>query len=91
MTFLFKIDDIFDLFRWLHIYLRDVIRWFLENTLFKANPSLSEQFADPIILLCSLTAILLMLELVTKAKKLLAAITVLGWIILIIGIIVKIA
>jgi len=86
MISLLKIEDLFDFIRQVYLNLHELIRWFLENTLFKANPKLSEQFADPIILLCSLTAILLIFELISSSRKILAAIVILGWTILIISI-----
>jgi|YelNatPaOPRAMG01_1025707.scaffolds.fasta_scaffold07961_1 hypothetical protein len=87
MISLLRIEDLFDFLRQVYLYLREVIRWFLENTLFKAKPQLSEQFADPIILLCSLTAILLIFELISNTRKILAATVILGWTILIVSII----
>ncbi|MEM2613836.1 MAG: hypothetical protein QXO15_06355 [Nitrososphaerota archaeon] len=89
MAFIIEID-ILDLFKQLYFYLRDLIRWFLENTLFRANQRLSEQFADPIILLCGLTALLLMIEFISSVKKILLAIVIIGWTMLIVSMILAI-
>jgi len=91
MQFPFKIEDLFDFVRQLYYWIRNVIQWLLESTIIKANPKLATQFADVIVLLSSLTAILLILEFVSGAKKVLAVIVALGWVFLITSIVIAVA
>jgi len=55
----------------------------LENTIARANPALAAKFADAMTLLTTVTAILLIFEFVTAAKKIVRIVVVLGWILLI--------
>lgn len=82
----FKPEDLINFLYLLYRLTRDTIRWLLENTVLKANPSLATQFANAITVLVSLTAILLILEFVSGAKKALAIIVALGWFFLTISI-----
>ncbi|MEM2292070.1 MAG: hypothetical protein QXG39_01505 [Candidatus Aenigmatarchaeota archaeon] len=63
----------------LYRLLRNAIQWLLENTLFITNPQLAAEFANTITLLTTLTAILLIIELIDGAKKVLAMTLALGW------------
>jgi len=84
----FRVDDILNFLYLIYRLVRDAIQWLLENTIIRANPPLSGRFADVITLLTTLTAILLLLELVSGAKKMLAIIVALGWTLLAVSIVI---
>ena len=65
----FKIEDLFDFLRQLYFWIRGTLQWLLETTIFKANPKLATAFAVVIVLLAGLTAILLIIEFISSAKK----------------------
>jgi hypothetical protein len=85
MHFPFEIEDLFNFLYLLYRSVRDAVRFILENTLVRANPTIAAKYADIMTLLISLTAILLILELVASAKKVLAVMLVLGWVLLIVS------
>jgi hypothetical protein len=66
--------------------LRSFIETLLEETLFKARPELATQFAEGVSILVTLTALYLILEFVSSAKKIIRAVLVLGWVLLIVAI-----
>lgn len=78
----FRAEDLINFLYLIYRSIRDIMQWLLENTIVKANPSLAANFADSITLLASLTAILLILEFVSGAKKVLAIIVAFGWLFL---------
>lgn len=75
-----KMEDLINFVYLIYRSIRDAIQWLLENTILRANPSIATKFADAITLLTTLTAILLILEFVNGAKKVLAIVLVLGWV-----------
>jgi len=90
MQLLFKAKDLIYFIYFIYRSFRDAIQWLLENTIIKANPSLATQFSDAITLLTTLTVILLMMELISGAKKILAIIVAIGWALLIVSMAISI-
>ena len=89
MQFPLGLEDLVNLLHLAYRSARDVIQLILENTLVKANPAVASEYADIMTLLATLTALLLILEFVTSAKKVLAIIVTLGWALLIASIVIS--
>jgi len=60
-------------------YIRRAIVFLLEKTLFKGNPKLADFYGDVASFLASLTAVYLLLLLVSSAKKIIGVVLLLGW------------
>ncbi|MDI9643876.1 MAG: hypothetical protein QFX35_01505 [Candidatus Verstraetearchaeota archaeon] len=69
--------------------LKWVIESILSMTLLKANPDLVEGFSNTIALLVSLTAIYIMLVVVSMGKKILGIIILLGWVLLLVSMVIS--
>jgi len=91
MQFPLGLEDLVNLLHLAYRSARDVIQFILENTLVKANPALAAEYADVMTLLATLTALFLILEFVTSAKKVLASIVTLGWVFLIASMIITLS
>ncbi|MFQ5710998.1 MAG: hypothetical protein ACE5GD_04365 [Candidatus Geothermarchaeales archaeon] len=72
----------------IYYFLRQAITSILEATLFQAEPEIATLYGDATTMLVGLTAIYLVLEFFTAAKRIVKMILVLGWILLIISILV---
>lgn len=72
-----------------YYFLRDVLAYLLNITIFQERPDLAATYGDAISLLVSLTAVYLVLELVTAAKKWVKIILIIGWGLLILSIILS--
>lgn len=71
--------------------LEEFIASLLADTLFKTRPELASQFSGPLSLLVSLTALYLLLTLVTAAKRVIGAILIIGWALLMAAIALTVA
>ena len=60
-------------------YIKKAIIFLLGKTIFKENPKLADFYGDVASFLASLTAIYLILLLVSSAKKIIGVILILGW------------
>ena len=60
-------------------YIKKAIIFLLGKTIFKENPKLADFYGDVASFLASLTAIYLILLLVSSAKKIIGIILILGW------------
>lgn len=69
--------------------LRDFIASFLAQTIFKARPDLAQEFGSVFSLLVTLTALYLILTLITAAKKVVGIILAIGWLLAILSIVLK--
>ena len=78
-----KIEDVVNVLYLLYQLARGAIQYILENTIAKANPTIAAKFADATTILITITAIWLIFEFVTAAKKVVKIIVVLGWVLLI--------
>ena len=83
-----KPEDIINFFYLLYQAVRDVIQYIFESTIMKVDPSLAAKYADATTILITITAILIIFEVFTSAKKILRIIVVLGWVLLILSIII---
>ena len=70
----------------IYYFLRDVINFLLEATLFKEFPEYAALYSDVITFLISITAVYLILVLFEAFKKYVKIILILGWGLLIISI-----
>jgi len=70
----------------IYYFLRDFISFILQNTIFKNYPQYAATYGDAITFLISITAVYLILELISSAKKIIKIILVLGWALLFITI-----
>ena len=83
-----KPEDIINFFYLLYQAVRNVIQYIFESTIMKVEPSLAAKYADATTILITITAILIIFEVFTSAKKILRIIVVLGWVLLILSIII---
>ena len=83
-----KPEDIINFFYLLYQAVRNVIQYIFESTIMKVDPSLAAKYADATTILITITAILVIFEVFTSAKKILRIIVVLGWVLLILSIII---
>ena len=81
-----KPEDIINFFYLLYQAVRDVIQYIFESTIMKVDPSLAAKYADATTILITITAILIIFEVFTAAKKILRIIVILGWVLLILSI-----
>jgi len=63
----------------IYYFFRDLIIFILQNTIFKNYPDYAATYGDAITFLTSITAIYLILELITSAKKIIRIILAIGW------------
>jgi len=74
------IDSIANFLFTMYDYLKKGIVFILEQTVFKTNPQLAEYYAEVATLLASLTAIFIILEVLSVPKKVVKILLILGWI-----------
>jgi len=86
----FPIEDLLNFIYLLYDALRKGIQVILEATIIKASPILAEKYADAISLLITITSIWLLLEFSTGVKKIVRAIVILGWVLLMVSILISI-
>ncbi len=72
-------------------FLVDLISKILKETVLKSNPALSEQFGQGITLLVTLTAIYVILEFFSAAKRVVRTILLIGWLLLILALVMTVA
>ena len=73
------IDSIANFLFTMYEYLKKGIMFILEQTVFKANPKLADYYAAAAAFLASLTAIFIMLEVLSVPKNLVKILLILGW------------
>jgi len=83
-----NIDDIINFFYLFYRAIRRLIQYLFEATIVKADPSLAAKYADATTILITITALLLVLEIFSAAKKILRILVVIGWVLLILSILV---
>lgn len=74
------IDSIANFLFTMYEYLKKGIISILEQTVFKANPQLADYYAEVAAFLASLTAIFIILEVLSVPKKVVKILLILGWI-----------
>lgn len=74
------IDSIANFLFTMYEYLKKGIVFILEQTVFKANPQLADYYAEVAAFLASLTAIFIILEVLSVPKKVVKILLILGWI-----------
>ena len=79
-NFLFTIYD----------YLKKGIVFILEQTIFKTNPQLADYYAEVAAFLASLTAIFIILEVLSVPKKIVKILLILGWLLFACSIVMRI-
>lgn len=78
-NFLFTIYD----------YLKKGIVFLLEQTIFKTNPQLADYYAEVAAFLASITAIFIILEVVSVSKKIVKILLILGWLLFVCSIVMR--
>lgn len=73
----------------IYYFLRDLLSYFLEATIFKDHPEYATTYGDAITLLISLTSIYIILEFISSAKKWVKIILILGWGLLVLSILIS--
>ena len=73
-----NIDDIINFFYLFYRAIRRLIQYIFEATIVKADPSLAAKYADATTILITITALLLVLEIFSAAKKILRILVVIG-------------
>jgi hypothetical protein len=71
-------------------WLVNIITTVLQQTIIKDNPDMAREYGSALTLLISLTAIYLLLVLVSAFKKILGVIIAIGWLAIIIAIVLRI-
>ena len=70
-------------------YIKKAVIFLLEKTIFQGNPKLASFYGEVATFLASLTAIYLLLLLITSARKIIGVVLLLGWIFFIVAIVVR--
>ena len=83
-----KPEDIINFFYLIYQAVRDVIQYIFESTIMKVDPSLAAKYADATTILITITAILIIFETFTAARKILRILVILGWVLLILSIVI---
>jgi len=83
-----NIDDIVNFFYLFYSAVRRLIQYIFEATITKADPSLAAKYADATTILITITALLLVLEIFSAAKKILRILVVIGWVLLMLSILI---
>ena len=78
-NFLFTIYD----------YLKKGIVFLLEQTIFKTNPQLADYYAEVAAFLASITAIFVILEVISVSKKAVKLLLILGWLLFVCSIMMR--
>jgi len=73
------IDSIANFLFTMYDYLKKGIVFILAQTVFKTNPQLADYYAEVAALLASLTAIFIILEVLSVPKKVVKLLLILGW------------
>jgi len=73
------IDSVANFLFTIYEYLKKGIMYILEQTVFKANPQLADYYAAAAAFLASLTAIFIMLEVLSVPRNLVKILLILGW------------
>ena len=71
-------------------WLVNIITTILQQTIIKDNPDIAREYGSALTLLISLTAIYLLLVLVSAFRKILGVIIAIGWLAIIIAIVLRI-
>ncbi len=71
-------------------WLVNIITTVLQQTIIKDNPDMAREYGSALTLLISLTAIYLLLVLVSAFRKILGVIIAIGWLAIIIAIVLRI-
>jgi len=71
-------------------WLVNIITTILQQTIIKDNPDIAREYGSVLTLLISLTAIYLLLVLVSAFRKILGVIIAIGWLVIIIAIVLRI-
>ena len=66
--------------------IKDSLQTILNETIFKSRPDLASFYSDGISLLISLTALFLILEFLSGAKKIMGFVLLAGWVLLVLSI-----
>jgi len=67
------------------------ITYILQQTIIKENPDIAREYGSAIALLVSLTAVYLLVTLISAFRKILGLILAIGWIVLIAALVMRIA
>ncbi len=70
---------------WALNFIQNLIRSLLEETIFKANPELAQQYSSAISTLAFLTALYILLTVFSAVRKVIGYIILIGWILLLIA------
>ena len=84
------IDYIANFLFTIYEYLKKGIVFIFEQTIFKTNPQLADYYAEVAAFLASLTAIFIILEVLSVPKKLIKLLLILGWLLFICSIAMRI-
>lgn len=71
-----------------YYFVRELIAKLFEYTIFKGEPDLAILYSDAFTILISLTAIYLVLELFTAARKFVKFFLIIGWFLLVVSMVI---
>lgn len=75
--------------RTIYDQIKTILQTLLKETLFKTRPDLAQTYSEAITLLVTLTTIYILLTFVVAARKIIMAILILGWVLLILSLILS--
>ena len=77
-----------NIFYFIYTLIRNVIEYLLSTTLYQANPTYAERYADAISMLIPITVIWVVLEFAEGFKKFVRFIVIIGWALVLISILI---
>ena len=70
-------------------YLRKLIVYMLEQTIFKGQPGLATFYGDAATFLASITALYILISLVTMARRVVMVVLIIGWVLFVVSIVIR--
>lgn len=70
-------------------YLRKLIVYMLEQTIFKGQPGLATFYGDAATFLASITALYILISLVTMARRVVMVVLIIGWVLFVVSILIR--
>lgn len=82
-------EQIINILYAVYYFIRDILSFILQVTLFQEHPEYAATYGDALTFLISITAVYIILEFISSAKKWVKVILILGWGLLILSIVIS--
>ena len=73
----------------IYAYLRKLVVYMLEQTIFKGQPGLASFYGEAATFLASITALYVILSLVTLARRVVMVVLIIGWVLFAVSIVIR--